>query len=197
MSLKTIFSTGIVHFKNINLDHNKTLSFLKNLNYINTYLNLSEMTQSIKILEESEYGKTIKEIFNYYVEKAINEFGYKTNFEILNSWGTRTNPGIGSHPHRHLNFWLTTTYYPYSDNFNIIFQSERNDLPDFDIPIENFNSFNGRSFNLNVESGDLLIFPAKVQHSIALNTSNSIRYSLATNIIPRGFIGSRDSHIFL
>jgi hypothetical protein len=197
MSLKTIFATGIKHFKNIDLDHKKTLQFLKNLNYTNNYPNLSAMTESIKILDNSEYGKDIKKTFDIYIKKSIKEFGYKTNFEILNSWGTMTKPGTGSHPHKHLNFWLSTVYYPYSNNFNIVFQSERFDLPDFDVPLEHNNPFNGRSFNLIVETGDLIVFPSKLYHSIGFNNTNDIRYSLASNIIPRGYIGSRDSRIFL
>ena len=200
MYLKPIFAESIILFKNIDLDHKKTLQYLSNLEFKLHEKNdqESKMSESVKILDESEYGNIIKKTFDKYIDQSIQIWGYKTNHQIINSWASETKPNCYSHLHRHQNFWLTTVYYPYSiNNFAIEFESDRFDMADFDVPIANYNTFNNRSFTQEVGSGDLIIFSAKLKHKIHFNNTNEIRYSLATNILPKGTIGSRDSLLVL
>lgn len=199
MHLQPIFADSFILFKNIDLDHNEIKLYLQDQKFrLEKKENQSLMSDSIKLLDQTNVGYNVKKVFDKYISKAIDAWGYDVGHRIVNSWATKTYPNNNSHLHRHLNFWLTTVYYPKSENkFKIKFESDRFDLTDYDIHIKNKNTFNSRTFVQEVESGDLLIFSARLKHQIEYNDTNEIRYSLATNILPKGCVGSRDSELVL
>tara|TARA_R110000782_G_scaffold247260_1_gene334030 strand:- start:355 stop:840 length:486 start_codon:yes stop_codon:yes gene_type:complete len=156
------------------------------------------MSKNIKLLNTLIKGKQLKKSINDQVAKAIKEIGYNVKHQLVNSWSTKTPPHIQGQYHLHNNFWLSAVYYPHgnlSDNYGIQFKSNRTDFTNFDIPINNYNILNSTTWEVNVEKGDLLIFPALLTHKIKKNISTQDRYSIAINLLPLGKIGTSDGYM--
>lgn len=195
LNVKPLFSDSIIFFKNIELDHKKTLELIKNNQFKDKGKKLeTSISQNIKILDGTKYGKQVRKVLDKYIAAAIDVWGYDVKHQIVNSWASETKPNCSTELHSHLNFWLSAVYYPYSKSkYLIYFQSDRPEMSDFSIPTKNWNPYNSRSHTHESETGDLLIFSAKLKHKIPVNYTNEKRYSLAINILPKGEIGiSRD-----
>ena len=100
----------------------------------------------------------------------------------------------------HRNSFWSGVYY-YHDNYDddsgaIEFENPLLNRWDFmfDVPdIETLNEFNAGSWRFKPQKKRLILFPSHLKHSISLNKSNDIRYSLAFNIVPLGVWGEGDA----
>ena len=141
-------------------------------------------------------GNSLKKIIEKHVAEAIDNFGYDSKFKTATSWANCIKPNNISEFHNHKNFWLSAVYYPHGaqeDNFSIIFKKHDHDY--FDIRIKRNNSYNNNMCTVNVEQGDLVIFPSYTLHKIGYNSTKNDRYSLAFNFLPSGLIGWKDGEI--
>jgi hypothetical protein len=189
-------------FKNINIDHQKILKEFQELSFVKTNNNInSHITESKKILSTLNSGKELHDVIYFHSENFIkNIYKYKTQFQIVNSWVTKTEPMGSSDFHVHKNFWLSAVYYPHGsleDKFSITLSTiKTNNFFDFEIIEKNF--INNQCVTHEITEGDLILFPACLFHKINTNVSNKDRYSLAVNILPLGEIGNinTDSRMF-
>ena len=58
---------------------------------------------------------------------------------------------------------------------------------------EKFNSINSETFYLPLVSGELILFPSHLRHSVPRNTSDEVRISLSFNTFVKDSLGSQDS----
>jgi hypothetical protein len=201
--VQPLFTPSFILFKKINLNHLKILNELKNLSFNSTNNendeNNSEISNSIKVLEEISEGNEIKKVFKNCFDFGIRSiWRYNIDHQIINSWATRAFPKTKNEYHNHKNFWLSAVYYPCNErNFKIKFLSDRKDLGSFEIPVYDNNIYNGRSWEYTVEQGDLILFNASLYHKIVKNITPTVRYSLAMNILPKGKIGFKDGTLVL
>ena len=54
---------------------------------------------------------------------------------------------------------------------------------------------NCKSFELKPEKNKLIFFPSYLRHKIKIHKGDTVRYSLAFNIIPIGDVGYYDSFV--
>lgn len=196
--MQSIFHPIITSFfcvyKNINLDHEKIFNELKQLPFVKTNNNTnSHITVSKKILTNLHSGKELHDAIYFHTDNFIkNIYKYKTQFQIVNSWVTKTEPNGSSDYHVHKNFWLSAVYYPHGsleDKFSINLNTLNSDnFFDFETIEKNF--INSQRVTQEITEGDLILFPANLYHKINTNISNKDRYSLAVNILPLGEIGN-------
>jgi ectoine hydroxylase-related dioxygenase (phytanoyl-CoA dioxygenase family) len=193
-----IFTPSFIVFKNLNLNNKEIIKELKKLPYEKIHKS-TEKSVSIKILNEIKSGKKIQEEINLCLNVAIKDiWKYDIGHTIVNSWSTKTKPGCESTLHSHKNFWISAVYYPYSERkFKIIFQSDRLDLPSFDINTLEYNCYNSHVWEYTIDTGDVIIFSAALKHKIAMNNTEKTRYSIATNILPKGEIGKDDGTLLI
>ena len=195
MIIQPIFSTFFCKTK-LGVDHPAILDELENVKYRSVEdATQTYMSKSIKLLDILKKGKQFKIAINNIMSKTINELGYNIKHQLVNSWSTKTPPNTEGEYHVHNNFWLSAVYYPHGkplDNYEIQFKSN---FSHFDIPVNNYNTINSSTWKLNVEKGDLIIFPASLQHKIKKNISARSRYSIAMNFLPLGKIGSSDGYM--
>ncbi len=148
------------------------------------------------LLDRHEFAPLKSEIekyFNYYVKDI---FLYNCKFKIVNSWATKTVPGIdGGEWHRHGNCLFTAVYYPRGreDYAPLIFDLDRK--RDYYIEPIDLNQYNNTKYFLTPRENELIIFPSNIPHTIGRHLSAENRYSIAMNFMPIGKMGSFDSFV--
>ena len=58
--------------------------------------------------------------------------------------------------------------------------------------VNKFNEFNSENFLLPVNSGELILFPSSLRHSVPINTTNKNRISLSFNTFISDALGSEN-----
>lgn len=134
-----------------------------------------------------------------FIEDHIAQFAAKTfsakeslQFYITQSWVNYTKPGQGHHKHCHTNSLISGVFYVsavkgvdaicfYRDAPSPIYAGD-----------EVRNCYSANSWRFSVGAGDLVLFPSRLTHGVANNTSKHIRVSLAFNTFVRGELGSEE-----
>tara|TARA_E500000305_G_scaffold2750_1_gene2649 strand:+ start:201 stop:893 length:693 start_codon:yes stop_codon:yes gene_type:complete len=162
-------------------------------------LNITPFGRKKRLLEQ--YPRIRDILLDKFKYIARTELGYKErDYLITTSWLTINPPGGSAQLHCHRNSFWSAVYY-YHDNYDddsgeISFENPLEDKWDFffDEPdIETTNEFNAGCWRFKPQKKKLILFPSYLRHSVCLNESNDIRYSLAFNIVPLGVWGNVDS----
>ena len=118
---------------------------------------------------------------------------YDLKFYITQSWLTFTNPGGFHHPHVHNNSIISGVFYFNAEEGkdDIMFAKDRS-YRIIDIERKDFNMYNCTSWTIPVMTGDLLIFPSGLEHSVNQTVSSNVRISLAFNVFVKGDLGGHE-----
>jgi uncharacterized protein (TIGR02466 family) len=133
-----------------------------------------------------------------FLMRKVNTFfhnvcGYSDSvkLEIVCSWINLHKPGNWAHSHSHLNsivsgvWYISTTEKTGSISFlrdNLLFGSS------ISFDVNDINSHNQQDYSFNPRSGDVLIFPSNLIHSVNPNLDECDRISIAFNCIARGTV---------
>ena len=112
---------------------------------------------------------------------------------ITQSWLNKTKPGEYHHPHFHTNSYISAVLYiKCLPNDGINFDNRMYGMfNNIEFPIKKTTQWNARSTGVDVEEGDLLLFPSWITHFVNVNeTENKERISLAFNTFPIGEMGN-------
>jgi uncharacterized protein (TIGR02466 family) len=114
---------------------------------------------------------------------------------ITQSWLNKNKPGERHHPHIHPNSYLSAVFYitclP-NDSINIENRSFEN-YNNMRFQKKKMTTWNSNVAKVNIEEGDLILFPSWVPHYVDLNeTKSRERISLAFNTFPVGEMGDYD-----
>lgn len=110
------------------------------------------------------------------------------SLRITQSWLNYSQPGQYHHRHSHSNSFISGVLYVKAakDRDKIYFYKKPSGK--LSIPTKNNNLFNSTLWWVEVETGDLLLFPSDLEHSVA-NVEVENRISLSFNTFPVGSIG--------
>jgi uncharacterized protein (TIGR02466 family) len=102
-------------------------------------------------------------------------------------------PGEWHHKHAHPNSFVSGVLYmkAVKDSDKIYFYGD--EYKTIDLPTENYNIYNSKSWWLPVETGDLMLFPSSLTHSVEKVQADQTRVSLAFNTFPVGYVGQEES----
>ena len=197
MQIEPIFPQAIIGLNKIDVDHNKVLKYIENIEFEMTGHSISKeadtyASKNLNILEDISYLRN--EIYNN-VKNYLNDImKLKIDFQFTTSWVTKTFPNGYSQKHIHRNSFLSGVYYPIGDkNFSIKFYKK---IDFWGIQKIEVNNLNADWFNINIsENSVLILFPSHLKLSIEKNLSDKTRYSIAFNTLPLGEIGTGDSKI--
>ena len=124
-------------------------------------------------------------------------------FYMQNSWANRHEPGDWAQAHYHTGSLISGVYYldvPEKSG-DLVFQrmSSYTNLFHSTINIEynNQNYINEDLQSLNVQTGDIVLFPSHVMHKIRKNESNLPRFSIAFNYFVKGKFGKEEFQLEL
>ena len=134
---------------------------------------------------KKELDIAIKDYFN----KIISPKNKITPY-ITQSWLNYTDTNEHHHKHNHPNSLVSGILYLnanekfdkvefYKDDYNMI-------KPE----IKNFNFFNSESWWLPVKTGQIMLFPSSLSHSVLIKKGTNTRVSLAFNVFIKGGVGS-------
>lgn len=120
---------------------------------------------------------------------AFEDMGYIPSFELTGLWSTKHPTGGYHHYHTHHNSFLAGVYYLDGDETSAGTSFENPcKLHNIIHPAKIPNSIKKPSDNYisPFEEGTLIIFPAWLSHSTAVNSSNNERVILSFNSMPVG-----------
>jgi uncharacterized protein (TIGR02466 family) len=178
-SLDRNFSTKENLF--FNKQKNKTRKIEGNSVSLNTY-----------ILEDPCLKQLKKELLNavdkYYIN--IIDAKDKINPYITQSWLNYSNKGDYHHSHEHPNSLVSGVFYIKADEQKDKITFHKNFYSTIKLRPKNYNLWNSLSWWIPVKSGDILLFPSYLNHSVETKEDNDIRISLAFNTFLKGSLGN-------
>jgi len=154
----------------------------------------NKVSKNKNVLGEPVLGRLNADCHNLlkcFVDKIYNPENELEPY-ITQSWVNYTTEGQDHHRHTHPNSWLSGVVYINADKEHdkIYFHNEPYKLIN---PVtKEHNPFNCTSWSIPVKTGDIVIFPSDISHSVGTKTGNNTRVSLAFNSFVKGIVGSYD-----
>lgn len=165
----------------------------QNMDTASDEANYGRRSKNSYILHEPEC-KGIKD----FILKCVQDFGDNTllynykDYKLSQSWISHKEPGQHHTMHTHPNSLISGVFY-YGQieentpaikfhkmvggcNQSVIMPKTKTD--------KRSSKFAWTEFSLNFQPGLLALFPSYLHHSVPVNTSNSVRCSLAFNVVP-------------
>ena len=130
-------------------------------------------------------------IVQKYILKVFNNNGWKTenkNIRIKEMWAIINKNGDFNVVHTHPNCYLSAAYYVKAPEKCGKFQIENPNIAkrNFYPEIKRKNELNLKVAGIEIEEGDLLIFPGYLPHKVSTNESNEDRVVISFNVDIKG-----------
>ena len=157
----------------------KELEYLKSISYREQQQNGNYRSDDSYLLRNEEF-KDIKnflgEAVNNFTTKVLNS---KQRLVITQCWANRNPKGSKHHEHVHPNSIVSgVMYFQINEKLPpISFSKERQDGMKLH-PIK-YNHVNSESFMLPCKSGELILFPSSLKHSVPINQGEEDRISVS------------------
>tara|TARA_Y100000114_G_C11664116_1_gene280486 strand:- start:77 stop:724 length:648 start_codon:yes stop_codon:yes gene_type:complete len=159
------------------------------------HIHLSKTSFLLKDKRLNRIKQFFDERMNNYIKNVVE---VRNKFVMTQSWSTITKKGEHHHTHNHPNTMFSLVFYVSSEgersgNFMLNFGLTR--LEErwlFKYDITNYNTFNSGTWEYEVHSGDVIIFPAWVLHSTRENTTDKDRIIVGANYFIDGEVGSTE-----
>tara|TARA_R110000751_G_scaffold223189_2_gene325374 strand:+ start:113 stop:727 length:615 start_codon:yes stop_codon:yes gene_type:complete len=188
-----IFPTPI-YFSNINRKFNsKELLFIEN-NKCKINKNEGNATSNDNYILNNKVFKDLKEDLDLkvkdYFEKVISPTEAITPY-ITQSWLNYTETNQYHPKHAHPNSLLSAVLYINADEKFDKINFYRGEYMPFKFNIKKWNNFNSASWWFPVKTGEVVIFPSSLIHSVETKKGDNTRISLAFNVFIKGTIGKK------
>jgi|TARA_B110000858_G_C17601934_1_gene380490 hypothetical protein len=155
------------------------------------------LTATVNMLESKEL-KRIKDIiwkqFSDYVDEVLE---IENQFYICNSWATVQEKGFWHPKHNHPNSVFGSVFYAQAENSILSFSVNKCKLMEgffMHWKIKNHNFFNSSSWDVPVNTGDMIIFPGEIAHESPVHGGPNDRIAIGTSYFPKGEFGSTDQY---
>ena len=156
----------------------------------------NHLTKTSFLLKDTRLSRVknfLDERMKNYIENIVE---VDDKFIMTQSWSTIAKKGE-SHPiHDHPNVMFSLVFYVSSEgkkSGNFVFDLEPCRLRErwnFSFKVKNYNTFNSNTWEYEVSTGDLIIFPAWMYHYTRENTTNNDRIIVGANYFIDGVVGS-------
>jgi uncharacterized protein (TIGR02466 family) len=162
--------------------------------------NFHRITNNAFVLEHpalSNIKKTCVKYFNQYIKEVLM---ITDDFVITNSWVIRCPTDSKHHLHIHPNSIFSAVYYIYADDSSdMIFQYDTtyDTAHKFTYNFSGLNQYNSGKLTLKPKTGDFLIFPSYLKHSVTPNKSQNERVILSFNSFLTGTVGNSQEKTYL
>ena len=111
---------------------------------------------------------------------------------ITQSWLNYNVKGEHHHSHEHPNSIVSGVFYLKADEAHDKITFHKDKYSQINFETNEYNTWNSLTWWIPVKSGDILLFPSYLNHSVETKQDNNLRISLAFNTFVRGNIGSRE-----
>jgi len=179
-----------VYRSNLNREFNKK----EKLFFEDSFKNLRDNTGNIMsldsyILENKILSKLKNElhvILKDYFDKIVQPSDNVTP-HITQSWLNLTEKNQYHHQHTHSNSIVSGVIYIKASKDEINFHSQRYNNLSFNR--KEYNEFNSELWSLPVNTGDIILFPSSLSHSVPVKQTEDLRISLSFNTFVKGVLG--------
>jgi uncharacterized protein (TIGR02466 family) len=168
------------------IEHQSTSTFHNenNVTSNNTYiLNEPEMT-SLK--------KFVTEQLNKYV-KQVYKPKYPVEIFVTQSWLNWTKKDESHHKHNHPNSFISGVLYIATDNNKDTITFYNSDYKQLQLATDTSDLLNADACTFSVKTGNIVIFPSSLTHSVDNVITDTVRISLAFNSFIKGTLGDNKS----
>ena len=171
----------------------KELELIKTLEWTLQKGNGNFKSKDTYILQKEE----LKDIKNFLIE-SINKFtekiaNSKQRLVITQSWFNKNPTGSKHHEHVHPNSIVSGVMYFQIDQTLPPIQFSKSNQDGVKLDPIKYNVLNSDTFLLPCKSGELILFPSNLRHSVPINTGAPDRISLSFNTFSIDTLGSEDS----
>ncbi len=108
---------------------------------------------------------------------------------VTQSWLNYTEKNNYHHKHNHPNSYISGVIYINADKAHDTFTFEHNKYEQIKLPVTKRNIFNSDTLSFPVGSGEVMIFPSSLVHSVEKKKGNNTRVSLSFNVFLKGSLG--------
>ncbi len=158
------------------------------VNWIENYTNyISDNQQILELPEFKELKDSIEEKLKTYFYGIMNA-SPDCEIYITESWMNKTEKGQSHHRHWHPNSILSgiVSISTEAAGGATIFITSGYDTIEYDIIEPNL--YNSKRWGINLNSGDMLIFPSAVEHLVEEYQGDTPRITLSFNTFVKGFV---------
>tara|TARA_R100001460_G_C3507988_1_gene171165 strand:+ start:130 stop:738 length:609 start_codon:yes stop_codon:yes gene_type:complete len=194
-NIHSIFPTPIYKINIEEFITQEDLDYVKNIKQV-TYGNIGNLTsRNTYVLNNKKFdslNKILLTHINHYFKKIIDTSDKVTPY-ITQSWLNYTEVDQFHHKHAHSNSIISGVFYfnAIKENDSISFHKVVNDQ--ISLTPKNYNLFNSLTWNFPVKTGDLILFPSNLGHSVDRKKNKNLRISLAFNVFIKGNLGEHTS----
>lgn len=190
MLVELLFPTYVCKFK-LNRDLTQTeLNFLMNVPFRPNMGNVTGLdTQLFENTVLSDLRKFVDDRVQFCFQN-IYKPEKNLKLRITQSWINYTKKDQYHHKHSHPNSFISGVFYVNAnkDTDKIHFYNDEYKM--IDIPAKEFTMLNCRNWWYPVETGDLILFPSSLVHSVETVNTDTVRASLSFNTFPVGYLGN-------
>ena len=131
-----------------------------------------------------------KECIDDYCNTIINS---EQRLVITQLWANRNPKGSKHHEHVHPNSILSGVFYLRQDPKLPPIQFSKSNQEAMKLDPRKYNTYNAETFLLPCTSGELILFPSNLRHSVPVNMGKEERISLSFNTFSVDALGSEES----
>ena len=147
-----------------------------------SYLTKHEQLQKIVLF--------FKECIDDYCNTIVNS---DQRLVITQLWGNKNPKGSKHHEHVHPNSIISGVFYLRQDPKLPPIQFSKSNQDSMKLDPRKYNTYNAETFLLPCTSGELILFPSNLRHSVPVNMGDEERISLSFNTFSIDELGGRDS----
>lgn len=195
---------GIPLYRNTRPELDGLFERVQDLEYTRMAIGNGDISVNKWLLEQEQFAdlkSLILEEVNIFTHYLLHMDPQKIQWRLQNSWAVRHEPNDWSQGHHHTNSVLSGVYYIKTNQSsgNLVFTRSHDTISTstFDFPFTQFTEFNSKSFGITPQSGEIVIFPSHLVHSVDPNLSNEQRFAVAFNFVPTGTWGEGEHEISL
>ena len=177
-------------------DFKKEFKYIRNVDYKGQQVTGAFRSQDSYILKHPELLKIkefILESLDMYTDVVLRT---KQKLSITQAWVQRNPNATFTHEHTHANSLISGVFYFRNEDHAAI-TFTKDSVARIRPSIHEFTRLNSDSFTFKPLSGDVVLFPSGLRHSVPVNIKKESRYSLAFNSFCFSELGAENNSTHL
>ena len=171
----------------------KELKYIEGVEWKQQVANANFKTKDSYLTKHEQLKNIVsffKECIDDYCNTIINS---EQRLVITQLWGNRNPKGSKHHEHVHPNSIISGVFYLRQDPKLPPIQFSKSNQEAMKLDPRKYNHYNAETFLLPCTSGELILFPSSLRHSVPVNMGEEERISLSFNTFSIDTLGSKES----
>ena len=190
--LLMVFPTPVQIYKYEN-SIEKELKYIEGVEWKQQVANANFKTKD-SYLTKHEQLKNLTSFFKECIDDYCNTIiNSEQRLVITQLWGNRNPKGSKHHEHVHPNSIISGVFYLRQDPKLPPIQFSKSNQDSMKLDPRKYNSYNAETFLLPCTSGELILFPSNLRHSVPVNQGDEERISLSFNTFSIDALGSEEN----